>query len=132
MSGAGLFYNVGWAGRVNLENGIAFVYCALDHERAIKGAILCAAGLGRTIDIGAVPGTAMKDGDRPRTVDGLPRQKSPLRSLDLLKHSRSERHHPRRGRHARTYCCVKALTLQLSFDLLTIRFIRQILMLPWI
>jgi len=84
MSGADLFYNVGWASRVNLENGIAFVYCALDHERAIKGAILFAAGLGRTIDIGAVPGTGMKDGDRPRTVDGLPRHKSPLSSHNLL------------------------------------------------
>ena len=84
MSGAGLFYNVGWAGRVNLENGIAFVYCALDLERAIKGAILCAAGIDRTIDIGVVPGTAMKEGDRPRTVDGLPRHKSPLSSHNLL------------------------------------------------
>ena len=84
MSGADLCYSVGWADRMNLENGIAFVYCALDLVRAIKGAILCAAGLGRTIDIGTVPDTAMKDGDRPRTVDGLPRHKSPLSSLDLL------------------------------------------------
>ncbi len=37
--GAGLFDNVGAPGRVNLENGMAFVYCALDLERAIKGAV---------------------------------------------------------------------------------------------